>query len=241
VASVWQADRVIAVFFDGDQTLWDFQALMRRTLRSTIDELLRRHGPIDGDTSVEAFVSDREFITRESAGRVTNLEQLRFRAFARSLARLGIADPGDALADYLNTHYLERRWAGVHLFDDALPTLSTLPELPGGCRIGLLSNGNSYPDRVGLGRYFDTVVFSQDVGVEKPDPGIYAHAQQELAADRYVMVGDSLANDVTGAQQSGWHGIWLNRNADPFPAQACPDLTVTSLAEVVPWVAALAS
>jgi FMN phosphatase YigB (HAD superfamily) len=104
----------------------------------------------------------------------------------------------------------------------------------------LLSNGNSYPDRAGPGRHFDAVVFSQDVGAEKPDRRIYAHAQRELPADRYVMVGDSVANGVTAAQHSAWHGIWLNRNADPLPEQAFRDLTVTSLAEIVPWVVALA-
>ena len=45
-------------FFDGDQTLWDFQAMMRRALTATIGELRRlRHGT-GGDMSVEAFVTE---------------------------------------------------------------------------------------------------------------------------------------------------------------------------------------
>jgi putative hydrolase of the HAD superfamily len=99
-----------------------------------------------------------------------------------------------------------------------------------------LSNGNSYRDRVGLQRYFGAAVFSQDVGAEKPDPAIYLAAQKALPGDRYIMVGDSLTNDVTGAQAAGWSGVWLNRDGLPRPSSASPDLTISSLHQLKPWL-----
>ena len=54
-------DGLMAIFFfDGDQTLWDFQAMMRRALTATIGELRRLRPGIGGDLGVEAFVTDRE-------------------------------------------------------------------------------------------------------------------------------------------------------------------------------------
>ena len=212
------------IFFDGDQTLWDFHTLMRRTLAATIEELRRQAPTVEGDLSVEAFVADRESVADQLRGQVTNLESIRLAAFTRSLERLRLPDP--RLAQHLNGYYLQRRFAGVDLYDDVLPVLDTLVREH---TVGLLSNGNSYPDRVGLEHFFTATVFSQDHGVEKPDPRIYAIAQAAIPGDRYVMVGDSIANDVVAAQRAGWEGIWLNRDRQDPPAGVRPDAILTDL------------
>lgn len=212
------------IFFDGDQTLWDFQALMRRTLAATIKELRRREPTVEGDLSVEAFVADREAAADQLRGKVTNLESIRLAAFTRSLCRLGIPDA--KLAEHLNDYYLQRRFAGVDLYDDVLPVLETLIR---DHTVGLLSNGNSYPERVGLERFFTATVFSQDHGVEKPDPRIYAIAQAAIPGGEYIMVGDSITNDVVAAQRVGWKGIWLNRDRREPPAGIRPDAILADL------------
>lgn len=224
-------DIVTAIFFDGDQTLWDFDALMRRTLDATVGELLRLRPGLAGDLSVQSFVDDRDRVARELRGTTANLEQVRLAAFTASLERLGVRD--DALAGHLNTFYLERRFASVDLFDDALPVLADLARR---YRVGLLSNGNSYPDRTGLDGVFEATVFSQDVGVAKPDPAIFRAAERALPAEAYVMVGDSLTDDVAGAQAAGWAAVWLNRDGAALPASVTPDLVVTSLRELRPWL-----
>ncbi|GAA2758910.1 HAD family hydrolase [Actinopolymorpha rutila] len=212
------------IFFDGDQTLWDFRTLMRRTLAATIEELRRLVPAAEGDLSVDTFVADRELVAEQLRGTVTNLESIRLAAFTHSLHRLGIDDAG--LAEHLNDYYLQRRFANVDLYDDVLPTLETLIL---NHSVGLLSNGNSYPARVGLEHLFSATVFSQDHGVEKPDPRIYAIARAAIPGDRYVMVGDSIPNDVIGAQQAGWEGIWLNRDRQEPPADARPDAILPNL------------
>ncbi len=84
-----------------------------------------------------------------------------------------------------------------------------------------------------------TTVFSQAVGVEKPDRRIFAAAEKALPGHRYVMVGDSLTNDVAGAQGAGWTGIWLNRDHATHADEIEPELTVTSLDQLVPWIATI--
>ncbi|GAA1247041.1 HAD family hydrolase [Oryzihumus leptocrescens] len=226
-----------AIFFDGDQTLWDFQGLMRRTLAATLEELRRlRPGEVTEAVGVEDLVRDRGVVADRLRGTVTNLEAVRLEAFRHSLRRLGLGD--DDLAEHLNAYYLARRFAEVDLYDDVVPALTRLGR---DHHVGLLSNGNSYPDRVGLDGLFATVVFSQDHGVEKPDRRLFdlAAARVPTGVEQLVMVGDSLVNDVGGAQGAGWLGVWLNREGDPRPPDHRPDAEVRTLNALGDVIAAL--
>jgi phosphoglycolate phosphatase-like HAD superfamily hydrolase len=59
----WHPGPVIeGVFFDGDQTLWDFEVLMRRALASTLDYLREsRPGRATSSLDVESVVDRRLF------------------------------------------------------------------------------------------------------------------------------------------------------------------------------------
>ncbi len=59
--------------------------------------------------------------------------------------------------------------------------------------------------------FFPIVVESAEVGIRKPDERIYRLALErlQLPADRVVVVGDSLKNDILPAEQLGCRAIWL--------------------------------
>ncbi|HET9970224.1 MAG TPA: HAD family hydrolase [Streptosporangiaceae bacterium] len=100
--------------------------------------------------------------------------------------------------------------------------------------LGLLSNGNGYPDRSGLAGVFTVVVFSDEHGISKPDRRLFDIAAEHIAISpaRLAMVGDSPAHDVTGAQHAGWHGIWLNRDRRPRPRDVLPDAELHTLRDL---------
>lgn len=230
-----------AIFFDGDQTLWDFETMMRRALAATLAELHRLRpevGREHPDLDVDSLIADREEVAAELRGRESNLERIRLVAFRRTLSRCGLEDNG--LADHLNTYYLDHRFSNVLLYPD---TISALTSLRADYRLGFLSNGNSYPDRCGLDGMFTTVVFAQDHGISKPDRRIFdiAAGQIGLPPERLVMVGDSLVKDVTAAQDAGWRAIWLNRSAAPCPDGHRPDAEIATLEELPAVVESLAS
>ena len=89
-----------------------------------------------------------------------------------------------------------------------------------GYAVGLVSNtGRTWgrylrrvQDDLGIGKYFDARVFSDELGVRKPDRRIFeaAIADLGLPPDRVVHVGDDVAADVAGAKESGMRAVWFN-------------------------------
>lgn len=232
-----------AVLFDGDQTLWDFERVMRDALVAVAEDL-RAARPCAFTAALrwEDLEADRAVVGDEWAGREYNLARLRVLGFARTLERLcaaeGTDEDGDEeLAHELATSYFEYRDRDPALFDDTLPCLRSLRE-EGRHRIGLLSNGSRLPETVGLAGYFEVVVFAQDHLVAKPDKGIFEVVERELSVgpSSCVLVGDHLVNDVSGAKRAGWSAVWLDRAGDGLgpieqvaDGDGRPDAVVTTL------------
>lgn len=96
-----------------------------------------------------------------------------------------------------------------------------LESLHGEYRLGVLANQERWIRdtlaRDGLDRFFDIWAISAEVGADKPDPRIFEHALQEaaVAAERCVMIGDRLDNDIVPARSHGMRTIWLLRGEAP--------------------------
>ncbi|MGH2739017.1 MAG: HAD family hydrolase [Actinomycetota bacterium] len=101
---------------------------------------------------------------------------------------------------------------------DARPTIE---RLAGRYRLGVLANQERWIRetlaRDNLADYFEIWGISAEVGMEKPDPGIFEWAISEAAipAERCVMVGDRLDNDIVPGRRQGMLGVWLLRGEAP--------------------------
>jgi HAD superfamily hydrolase (TIGR01662 family) len=117
-----------------------------------------------------------------------------------------------------------------------------LEKLAGRYRLGVLANQEPWirdtMRRDGIARYFGVWAVSGELGVEKPDPGIFEHALREAGAppERCAMVGDRLDNDVLAAKRQGMRGVWMLRGeAPPEPTEeqlASVDASVHTLEEL---------
>lgn len=151
-----------------------------------------------------------------------------YRPYAELLAELGVDDP-DAFIDA--EHEVWRSAYAVLASAAAL-----LDSLHGrGLKTGLVANSWPDPGRVlrgdleafGLGARLDVAVFSDDVGVRKPDPAIFLHACDALGISPAgaLHVGDDLEKDVQGAAKVGMRtaqALWFR--ADDTPAGVEPDV-----------------
>lgn len=85
---------------------------------------------------------------------------------------------------------------------------------------------------IGLAPLFATIVDSGRVGVEKPDPRIFAHTLEVVggSAREAVHIGDSWSADVVGAIGAGWRAIYYPSRAATPPAFDDPRIRVAHTA-----------
>jgi putative hydrolase of the HAD superfamily len=120
-------------------------------------------------------------------------------------------------------------------------TLSTLHTQ--GMRLGVVTNGEvefQVPKitQLAIGRYLSTVVISEAVQVQKPDPRIFAYALTEIgcrAADTWF-VGDDPVNDVLGAAAVGLRAIWLTGVRPWPPDRPASQWQIAALGELIELV-----
>ncbi len=154
------------------------------------------------------------------AGSVTADEArtLRFQMLARYCGRSISAAEGAKRSRMYREGYQRLR--------RAVPGAQALLErLHGRTVIGVVSNNETREQQeklayLGLDRFIDVLVVSEEVGTAKPDPRIFEVALERasVAADESVMIGDSWRNDIVGARNAGIGAVWFNR----FRAEA-PD------------------
>jgi 2-haloacid dehalogenase len=128
-------------------------------------------------------------------------------------------------------------------------TVGALQQLKARFRLAILSNIDDdlfAGTRPQLGVDFDEVITAQQAQAYKPSLKLFELALDRIRvpAHRVLHVGQSIYHDVIPAQSLGLATVWVNRpSARPGvgavkAAQANPDLTVSSLAELVAAAAA---
>lgn len=221
--------KVTTISFDADDTLWDFEGVMRHALGGTLSELRRLVPSTPESLSIETLITIRNQVAEERKDKRATHEAIRLEAFKRTLQFIGIFN--DNLAVHLHTLYMKHRFEDIRLFDDVFPTLNALR---GHYTMGVLSNGNTYPERCGLEGHFQFVVLAQDYGIRKPDPRFFEIAIRLAGCTKcqFLHVGDSFQNDVMGAKQAGVKSIWLNRRRRDNGTEQRPDFEILSLSEL---------
>jgi HAD superfamily hydrolase (TIGR01549 family) len=172
----------------------------------------------------EAWKDNRQYVTTDGVGRVLDLLEVR----------------GDeAVVTELVAHFesgaLESELA---LAPNVADTLTALKDR--GVRLGIICDVGMTPStalRKVLGEFgvmglFDHHSFSDDVGVYKPDPAIFAHALGGLGATPATAahVGDLRRTDVAGALGAGWTAV---RYAGLYDDDGTPDGAADVEADVV--------
>ena len=205
------------VFFDLDNTLWDFTRNSAAVLGALYEdhELARK-----GIPNLEAFL-DRYHVHNNQAwkdyreGR-TDAERLRWERYERTLADFG--EPDRPLAVRLADAYLERLADQAILVDG---TRALLDALAPRYALHVITNGfdkvqHGKLRRSALSPYFQTVTTADSAGAVKPDPRIFKHALglAKAAAEESLYVGDHAEVDGS-AEDAGLHFAWFNPDKQP--------------------------
>jgi putative hydrolase of the HAD superfamily len=108
----------------------------------------------------------------------------------------------------------------------------------------VVTNGETHQQeaklrRTGLDRYLADWVISEEAGVRKPNPRIFAIAAERarMRLSNAWMVGDSPEADIGGATAAGVRSVWLHRGRQWLERRYAPTRTadgpIAALAEVM--------
>ncbi len=188
------------IIYDADGTLFDYDSAEIWAFRMMCEDLRIPFTP----ELHQSYRSVNHAIWKEfEQGTITSGE-LKPERFRRLFAVNGIdADPTAA-----SPAYLERLGETWFLLEGVLEHLEKVSKQ---YSLALLTNGLAATQRgrlkaSGIGRFFDPVIISEEVGCQKPDPKIFEVLMGKTPysnKDEVLIIGDSLSSDIAGGVAYG--------------------------------------
>jgi putative hydrolase of the HAD superfamily len=200
------------LFFDLDDTLWDFKA----NSETVLSKLFAEHGLSEKlNCDVSTFLKEYRAINLEMWSlyyrRKVNKEQMRNERFNKVFAHFGYSDMAGSIR--LSDEYLRLAPYGTVLKPGCIETLTYLKK---NYSLHLITNGFAESQAIkldgsGLRDYFKNIIISEDHALVKPEEKIFRLAETlaEAKKEECVMIGDSYESDVKGAINAGWDAIYF--------------------------------
>lgn len=209
------------IFFDLDHTIWDFDRNAEETLHELYSEYkLANLGLASADLFIETYTRNNHQLWADYHLGKINKETLRETRFKKTFLELGVHP--DAVPHAFEDDYVRLGPYKTNLFPHAHETLTYLKSK---YILHLISNGFKESTEIkvsgtGIGKYFQNVIISEVVGVNKPDPLIFQHAVNLAGTTKQesLMIGDSIEADVRGALGFGMDAIYFNPSNAEKPA-----------------------
>jgi FMN phosphatase YigB (HAD superfamily) len=122
---------------------------------------------------------------------------------------------------------------------DVLPTLQHLRDCS--IRMGIIANApvpgeviDMHLEHLGILHFFQTRIYSSDIGHRKPEPEIFEEALRELKlpADSVAFVGNNPRDDIKPARRAGMVAILKSKRRPGFGARRAANFVISSIAEL---------
>lgn len=192
-----------AIIFDFDGTISNRQI----NAYEIFNDYLKPYFTDYTDMEYEAMLQD--FLTYDCNG-TTNVK-FRLKPFMNKYSKDN-RFPEDFEQQFTD-YYYENMWTTV---EPKKGIIEVLEKLYGHFKLAILSNGQSKSqhdkiDHCGVAKYFDDIMVSGDIGINKPDKRIF-----EIMADRLsvkcnecLFVGDVFSSDILGSMRANMIPVWI--------------------------------
>ena len=214
-----------AVLFDLDETMTDRSASVAKYAAL----FHREFGGLLGPTTVEQI--EATFFALDNRGYRPREEV--YAGIVDTLSWIRVPDTA-AIGEHWRTWFPRSTVGRVGLHE----TLRSLTEV--GIRLGVVTNGSTLtqPAKIAqleIGEYFSTVVISEAVQFEKPDPRIFRSALEQMGclAGNTMFVGDHPINDVLGSAKLGLVPVWFEGVHTWPQSHPIPERRIRALPEVL--------
>ena len=202
------------IFFDLDQTLWDFEANAREAFLEIFKMFDLSTKIPDFEKFFEKFIFYNELLWEKYRKGSIAKNILRTERFRLVFEEFNIKN--NDLATTVSDVYMDITPKKSILMDG---TKEVLEFLKGRYILHILTNG--FPEvqdvkilNSGIGNYFTKIITSYDAGFQKPDKRIFEYALKTNNAKKTesIMIGDDLKVDILGAKKFGIDQVYFNKN-----------------------------
>ncbi len=217
------------ILFDLDDTLFDYIEAEGVALKETLLEV----GIEPNDELLERYKAINLYYWRLTETEEITREELCYKRFDDLFKEFGI----DYCPKTMNAKYEISLSRACHLIDGAVELLENLVK---NYRLFVVSNGGPKIQYgrlkgSGLGKYFEKVFISEEIGFHKPDIRFFEFCFSQIEnfnKNETIIVGDNLFADVYGGQNAGLRGVWFNPSRYVDKRQITPDKTITHLSQL---------
>ena len=226
-------DKYTNVFFDLDQTLWDFE----RNAHETLTELFKtfelgKRTNHSSDEFIAIYSEINEAMWALYREDIITKEELRFNRYRDTYKACGIESLHDA--DKLGDAYIQLCPTKTHLIPGCIEILEYLkPKY----RLHIITNGFSEIQAIkmkssGLEDYFEITISSEAAGAKKPKQVIYDYALRmaSCTAEESLIIGDNYEADIVGGMRAGWGQVYFN--PEGLQVEKEPTAVIKSLLEL---------
>lgn len=229
-----------AVFFDLDGTLCDSDTAWNIAVSETFQRLCERVPNISATAVTEAWTTvQRKFSQQLDVGKISMVE-VRDSRFPCLFKELGL--PQGPITDELNDFLSARYLTGLRLYEDC-----AVIEKLHAYHVGIITNGAhdehtdsqlSKVQHLGLSDRIQSLTISDELGVRKPNLEIFKVACERASVlpEEAMFIGDSVRNDIVGANRAGMTSVHINRKSDellPKTEDERPDYAISNLYDIL--------
>lgn len=195
------------VLFDLDNTILDFSKAERAALTKTLEQL--GISPTEEICARYSVLNQAQWKLLEKG--VITRREVKLRRFRLLFEELG----ADVSAEQAAAVYESLLGIGHYFMEGAEELLETLH---GRYRLYLVTNGTASVQRgrlksADLGKYFEDIFISEEVGFDKPDIRYFESCFSRIpgfSRESSVIVGDSLSSDIQGGINAEIRTVWFN-------------------------------
>lgn len=221
------------LFIDLDDTLWDIHYNSKECLKEIYDDYGYKEYYESFDDYYNVYMPSNHHLWGLYREGKINKDELIVERFLVPVREFGLDDTEYAIK--LSDDFLERTTLRTKLVDGAMDLLEYLRP---NYKMHILSNGfrevqYKKIENSGLSPYFDKIILSDEIGVNKPHVDFFNHALKITNSHpaETLMIGDSWDADILGAYNSNIHQLWYN--PEEFqPNGFKPTYSVKSLEEI---------
>lgn len=227
------------LFLDFDDTLYDTHGNADIALRELYEDFkLYNHFECFDDFHTPYWDTNVDLWKRYAAGQI-NRDVLIVERFRRPLSKgKGLEDVTEEFCLKVSDHFLDLCAVKPGVIDGAHEVMEYLASR--GYGLHMCSNGFREVQyrklrACGMAESFQTIVLSEDAGVNKPAKEYFDYALRKTGADvgSTLMIGDNFQTDILGAKNSGLDVMWFNPNPEQNKATETVNYEIHSLREIL--------